>query len=231
MILDWFYPRRCPVCDEPVTPCGALFCDVCRPKLRYVEEPRCFKCGKKLLREEDEYCHDCSARPHFYERGYCLYEYESVRKSLYRFKYDGRQEYAESYAEDMVAHLRAEIAAWKADALVPVPLHAKRMRSRGYNQAGELAKAIGRRMSLPVAEDLIYRRKCTIPQKELDNSARQNNVKNAFIIGQNDVKYSNIIVVDDIYTTGSTIDAVSRTLLQAGVSRVTFLTLAVGNGL
>ncbi len=231
MILDWFYPRRCPVCDEPVNPYGKLFCDRCRATLRYVEEPRCFKCGKRLQREEDEYCHDCSSRPHFYTRGFGLYEYESVRKSLYRFKYDGRQEYAESYGEDLVNHLRQEILAMRADALVPVPLHRARLRERGYNQAEVLARAIGKRLSIRVDSDLIIRQKSTIPQKKLDNSERQNNVKNAFIINKNDVKYNNIIVVDDIYTTGSTIDAVARILLRAGAAQVYFLTLAVGNGL
>ena len=219
------------MCDEPVTPGGGLVCSGCAGAFRPITEPRCLKCGKKLSREEEEFCKDCRDNPHYYEYGFCLYEYASVRESLYRFKYEGREEYAGFYARQMALFLKEEIAGMHPEAIVPVPLHRKRLRMRGYNQAEVLAVALGKFLGIPVKSDLVKRVKMTIPQKKLDNTARRNNVKNAFIITENIVKLNNVIVVDDIYTTGSTVDAVAKVLKKAGVSRVFFLTLAVGNGL
>ena len=118
------------------------------------------------------------------------------------------------------------------DVIVPVPLHLRRQRSRGYNQAACLAKALGRSLHLPVEEKLVKRVKNTVPMKRLNPAERQNNLKKAFIIGRNDVKlYDRIILVDDIYTTGTTLDEIAALLKAHGVSEVYCVTLACGSGL
>lgn len=157
--------------------------------------------------------------------------YQSVAGSLYRFKYAGRQEYARFYAEAIVEKLGEAIRAWKSDALVPVPIHRTRRRERGYNQAELLAREIGRRMDIPVDSHVIRRVKKTLPQKQLDDAERQNNLKRAFKIERNDVKLERVIIVDDIYTTGSTIDACAAELKRAGVEKVYFITAAIGKEL
>ena len=118
----------------------------------------------------------------------------------------------------------------KADAIIPVPLHYKRMRQRGYNQAKLFAEALGKAWNIPVKHRLVVRHKNTQPLKQLNPAQRQNNLKKAFKLAQNDVKLKTIIIVDDIYTTGSTIDSVARVFLQAGVHKVFFVTLAIGKG-
>lgn len=223
------FPRRCPVCDRPVKPAGKKICDSCRGKLRFVQEAHCMKCGKPLLQGTEEYCTDCRGKRHEFIQGRSLYEYESAAASIYRFKYAKRREYAEFYGEELSKRFGEMIKRWKADAIVPVPIHEARRKERGYNQAELLAKQLGRSLKLPVKDDLIVRMKKTIPQKELNALQRQNNLKRAFKISKNDVKLSTIIVVDDIYTTGSTVDEMARVLKQAGVERVYVLTLAIGS--
>lgn len=230
-IKELLFPRRCPVCDRPVKPAGALICAECTKKLKYVKEPVCMKCGKALRKKEQEYCFDCSHKKQEYDRGLSLYQYGSIRETVYRFKYGGRQEYAAFLGREMAKHLGRQILSWKPDALVPVPLHAKRLRKRGFNQAQLLAEELGRQLGIPVADDWILRIKNTAPQKLLDGRERQNNLKKAFIIGQNDVKLNTIVIIDDIYTTGSTVNEIALLCRQHGVKRVYFAALSIGSGM
>lgn len=228
MLLDIVYPRRCPVCDKAVKPFGSLICEECEKKIKYVRAPYCQKCGKELKDKRAFFCHDCAHKEHTYDRGMALFTYRSAADSIYRFKYRGRQEYAAYYAQRMARILGERILSCHPDALVPVPIHDSKKRARGYNQAEVLAVELGRLLDIPVETKLIKRVRKTVPMKELSVGERQNNLKKAFKIRQNDVKLKTTIIIDDIYTTGSTIDAVARVLLQAGAERVYFVTLAAG---
>lgn len=229
-VLTLFYPRRCPVCDQPVKPWNALICKDCEQVPVCIEPPFCMKCGKHLNGEEKEYCRDCAARRHLFDRGRALFAYRSVSASIARFKYAGRREYAAYYANCMVKQLAAFIGDCGAQAFIPVPLHKSRLRRRGYNQAEVLARELSVLTGIPVLADWIVRVKKTAPMKDLSAQERQNNLKRAFNIRQNDVKLSTVIIIDDIYTTGSTIDAMSRELKKAGVKRIYFMALAIGKG-
>ncbi len=225
------FPRRCPVCDRPVRPFDRLICEGCRDKVTYVKAPYCMKCGKELQSDEEEYCHDCSVHKHSYDRGRAVFEYRSIARSLYGFKYSGRREYAAYYGERTAAVLGVQIKTWAPDALIPVPIHTSRKRNRGYNQAEVFAEAVGSALDIPVLSDWISRCRKTVPQKELGPAERQNNLKKAFKIIRNDVKLNTIVIIDDIYTTGSTIDAVAECARAAGVQKVYFVALAIGKGM
>lgn len=229
--LSLLYPRRCPVCDEPVKPWNALICRECEAALTYIKPPRCMKCGKHIGDDGKEYCADCAVGGHFYDSGRALFSYQGVSPSIARFKYHGRREYAAFYAACMAEALGDFIRDCKADAFVPVPLHKSRQRARGYNQAEVLARELSALTGVPVCGDLVERTKKTVPMKELPAAERQNNMKKAFKILRNDVKLDTVIIIDDIYTTGSTIDAMSRELKKAGVKRIYFMTLAIGRGI
>ncbi len=231
MLLDLIYPRRCPVCDKAVKPFGSLICEECKTKVIYVRAPYCQKCGKPLKDKRAVFCYDCAHKEHYFDRGMALFAYKSVADSIYRFKYQGRQEYAAYYAQRMACILGKRILALEPDALVPVPIHRDRKRARGYNQAEALAKELGRILNIPVETEFIKRVRKTAPMKELSVGERQNNLKKAFKICYNDVKLSTIIIVDDIYTTGSTIDAIAYQMRQAGIKNIYFVTLAIGNGI
>lgn len=230
-LIELLFPRRCPICDRPVDKMGKYICKNCKPKIRYVKSPYCFKCGKPLKDNAREYCTDCQKAAHLFDRGRAMYEYETVKEAIYRFKYEGRKEYATFFGRQMAGKFSQEISEWKPDALIPVPLHKDRLKERGYNQSALLARELGNVLNIPVNEEIVCREKPTVPQKELNGKERENNLKNAFKIRQNDVKLKTIIVVDDIYTTGSTMNAIAQCLKEAGVQKVFFVSLAVGRGI
>lgn len=226
--LGLLFPLRCPVCDRPVRFPGKDICPECEGRLVLIREPRCCRCGKQLAQMEREYCRDCRTKKHLYDRGIALYTYESSRRMLYRMKYGGRSEYAGFLGHAMAKHLGERILSWKPDALVPVPLHPKRRKKRGYNQAEVLAESLGSKLGIPVLTDYIVRTVNTLPQKAVEGGLRKNNLKNSFKIVQNDVKLITIVIIDDIYTTGSTIDAVAGECRRAGVRNIYFAVLAAG---
>ncbi len=236
-VLDFFYPKRCPVCDG-VLPAfefregrikrGPLIHRQCHRKIKYIRGTTCLKCGKPLSEDTEEYCEDCRRIKHSFTRGYAVFSYRSISGSIYRFKYMGRQEYAGFYARATEKLLGDKLRKLGIDAVVPVPMYRGKELKRGYNQAGVYAKALCREMGLPFYPDVIVRVKNTVPMKELDLRRRRNNLKKAFNIVQNDVKFRCVLIIDDIYTTGSTIDEIAHEFLMAGVERVYFLALSIG---
>lgn len=226
-ILRLLFPLRCPVCDGIVR-VQEKICRECMGGLKLLTPPWCMKCGKKLS-EPGEYCSDCRKRKHEFVRGRGLYEYGSAATSIYRFKYGGRREYADFYGGQIADFLGDFIRKVRPDVLIPIPLHRKRMAARGYNQAELLAGALGRHMGIPVCSDILVRVKNTLPLKYENPKERQNNLKKAFNIARNDVKLKRVILIDDIYTTGSTIDEAARTLKEAGAGEVYFIALACGS--
>ena len=231
-IIDWMgdmlYPPRCPICDRVGKLGDRGICSECMHKTKYILPPRCMKCGKHIEDVSEEYCGDCAKGVHYYVRGRSLFAYKDIAKSLYRFKYKGRREYALVYGREMAYFLGDMIRDWKADALVPVPLYKTRERRRGYNQAELLAGVLGKELGIPVNKDLVKRIENTMPLKMLNPEERLNNLKKAFILMENGVKLKRVIVVDDIYTTGSTIDALAQVLLEWGAEEIFFVTLAIG---
>ena len=160
-----------------------------------------------------------------------MFPYEYIRPSLYRFKYGGRKEYAVFYGRQMAVCFWEKQKMWKAQGLVPVPLHKRKQKKRGYNQAELIARELSVHWGIPVITNLVVRTKNTRPMKEIVGTDRQNNLKKAFKLGVNDVKLNTIIIIDDIYTTGSTIDAVAKVCREAGIANVYFLTVSIGYGL
>lgn len=230
-IAGLLFPRRCPVCHDAVEESGELACKICRTRLPYVREPFCLKCGKPLLSEEREYCGDCRRKKHMFRQGRAPFVYDKLmRESIARFKYGGRREYASFYAEEILRKCAREAVLWKAEVLVPIPLHPSRRKKRGYNQAALLARELSRRCEIPVDEKLLLRTRKTRAQKELNDQERLMNLKNAFSVRKGNVPYKNIILIDDIYTTGSTIDEAARILRENGAQTVFFLCICVGRG-
>lgn len=228
LLGDFLFPVRCPVCDEVVPRWEQGICCECLKSIRYVEPPRCLKCGKHIEGQAEEYCPDCKERTHFYKQGRALFYYKDVAKSIYRYKYKGRKAYAKVFAGEMCYYLGDYIKSLKADAIIPVPLYKGKERRRGYNQATLLARIMGEKLDIPVEEKLVVRNKNTRPLKLLNPEERLNNLKKAFILMENGVKLKRVIIIDDIYTTGSTIDTLAELLVKCGIDEVYFVTLAIG---
>ena len=232
-LIGIMYPRRCPICGNIVIPKSESACVKCRLKLNPIQEPRCKKCSKPLLNEEQEYCFDCQRQQHHYEKGYAVYTYEeSIKDSLIQYKFYGKREFAKFYVESIISELGDKLLRLQPDVIVPVPLHKRKLRIRGFNQAELLAKGIGDALSIPLHTDWLERVKYTTPQKKLNDKERLRNLERAFLCraDTNDIIGKCILLVDDIYTTGSTIEACTRVLLQAGCSKVYFVTICIGKG-
>lgn len=228
-ILEILYPRKCPVCGRIISPKGALICPPCRKRVSFITEPRCKKCGKALMFEEKEFCENCSHQEHRFIYGVALMDYDSVsRKILSDLKYQNRRDNADYVAAEMALRLSENIRAMEPDALIPVPVHPRRRRVRGFNQAELLAKRLGERLEIPVRTDLLARVKNTRPQKELGSLGRLNNLLSAFAVKRWDEELKRVVLVDDIYTTGSTAEACTRALLAAGAQKVFVVSAAIG---
>ena len=228
-IFSLLFPARCTICDG-VLPIGQEgICTRCRSGIQYLNDPLCYKCGKPI-KEEEEYCYDCSRKSHWFKEAAALFPYAYIRPSLYRFKYNGRQEYGRFFANQMAIRLTDKVRRWKPQALVPVPMYHRKKRIRGYNQAEILARELSRIWNIPMLENLVVRVKNTRPMKETDGTERQNNLKKAFKLAKNDVKLNTIIIIDDIYTTGSTVDAIAKVCREGGISTIYVLSVSIGHG-
>lgn len=236
IILDMLYPVRCPVCTGIVTPKDRNICVSCEMKLHFISEPRCKKCSKPIDQDQKEYCSDCERKNYHYEHGYSVWVYDAVlKKSISDFKYRHKKEYAKYFIQEAVKRYGDKIRQLAPDALVPVPIHKSKYRDRGYNQAEILAAGIGSELNIPVIPDLLIRNRKTLPQKQLSDKERLRNLREAFefnkAYGQNyHRKLNSLLLVDDIYTTGSTIEACTNVLKQNGISHVYFITLCIGKG-
>lgn len=227
-ILSLLYPDRCPFCGNLSD--GGL-CPDCREKLTYIEEPRCMRCGKPLDDEKQEYCYDCEHHSHFFERGYSLWLHQgAVKQSVYQFKYHNRRIYSSFFAKELLSKYEKSIIRWRISVIIPIPLSRKKQKQRGYNQAELIAVCIGKYMGIPICTDGLRRVKDTKPQKQLSVRERRSNMMHAFCWEKELLHGENILLIDDIYTTGNTIDAAAAELRRAGACKVYFLTISIGQG-
>lgn len=153
-----------------------------------------------------------------------------MKESIYRFKYSNRREYAEFYARETAKIYSGWVKSKGIEVIIPIPIHYKKKQQRGYNQAELYAKELGKILRIPVVDSVLERVINTTPQKELDDKQRRKNLKKAFKIKADSVQWKKVLVVDDVYTTGSTIDAAAVLLHNAGVERVYFLSITIGKG-
>ena len=225
-ILWIFYPKRCCFCGKVSE---TEVCLLCKEKIFYIEEPRCKKCGRPVRYEEQEYCYECQKIKFHYNQGKSIWLHKTpVRESIYQFKYHNRRIYGEFYAKEVYRLFQRELREWRIDVIIPVPLHKRRKRLRGYNQAEIIAETLGKLADIPVNTKVVKRKKYTRPQKELSDKERKANLKDAFCVQKDWEIPQNILLIDDIYTTGSTIDTIAKCLKEKAECNVWFLTISIG---
>ena len=230
MIFKLLWPEICPFCGK-VKWNGV--CPACEKQLNKlaISQPYCMKCGKPVRRNEQEYCADCAESKHFFDRGRALWLHKPpVSTSIYQFKYHNQRVFGNYYAETMAKQFERVVCEWKPDLIIPVPLHPKRKRKRGYNQSQIIAERLGKKWGIPVNGTILRRVKNTNPQKKLDHRTRKKNLQNAFAVKGNLYGIRNVILIDDIYTTGNTINEAAKKLKETGVEIVCFLTVSIGQG-
>ena len=232
---ELLFPRRCVFCDEIVPFGQGLIHPACEEETPVLRGARCAVCARPLPRAGNKtdaiLCADCRRRKPLFDKGFSVFSYRAVAESIYRFKYAGRREYAAYYAGICARLYGSVFSSLSVQALVPVPLYPAKKKQRGYNQAEDFARALSAHVKIPVRTDLIARVRDTIPLKYLDADARRNNLKKAFIMKKNDVELKSIVIVDDIYTTGSTVNEIAALCRRNGVPHIYVLSLAIGGGL
>lgn len=223
-LVDVVFPPVCAGCGA----IGELFCSECRDRVIWIREPICDKCGRSQAAALDA-CRVCQQTPLTLHRIRTATRYEGpVAETIKKFKYSGYFALANPLADLM-------LAAWPAweepvDVVVPVPLHAARQRERGYNQAELLAQKMERELKWQVETAALKRVRRTRPQVGLNSSERHANVRGAFVTEPNLVRGRRILLIDDVHTTGATLDAAAEVLLAAGANSVSAYCLAGAGG-
>ncbi len=232
--------------DEAVFPsniycisCGSLIdgtrsyslCDECIQKIHWISGRTCDKCGKALQDDyRHEICYDCRDHQHAFIRGFSCMTYGLMeREIILDYKYNGKGYLAKKFGDILFDRISCENLS--IDVIIPVPISRRRQRSRGYNQAALMAKRLSKLWGIPMAEDMLIRQKETPLLRSLNPAEREATLQDAFKVtekGERALCMKNVLLIDDIYTTGITVDACSRALLQGGAKGTYVLTLASG---
>ncbi|MEA2781777.1 MAG: hypothetical protein QOK29_3321 [Rhodospirillaceae bacterium] len=228
-LLDLVLPPRCMACGKPVAEAGAL-CPECWSAIAFLSPPFCSRCGYPFEYElgEETLCAACRASPPVYDRARAVLRYDAgSREMLLAFKHADRLDLVPAFGR-WLARAGADLFA-EADLIAPVPLHWTRLFTRRYNQAALLAQAVAREAGGSFRPDLLIRRRRTAPQR-LGRAARARNVAGAFAVPvrrRELVEGRRVLLVDDVRTTGATLNACARALKAVGASGVDVLTLAM----
>jgi ComF family protein len=226
-LLEFFLPRMCLFCGVPVGETAVVaVCPECEAQIEWVESPLCTCCGRMFESQNgaDRVCGDCQTEPPPFARARAAALYDGpVTRAITGFKFSRQMAFLPVMQHWLKRPLCLELVA-AADFLAPVPLHPKRIKDRGFNQSLLLAQGFP---GAPVAREALIRKRHTIPQVGLKPKERQENVKGAFAVTDPArVKGKSVLLIDDLYTTGSTVKECARVLLKAGARQVEVLTVA-----
>lgn len=230
-IADLIFPPRCITCGELLEQHAPLpFCPPCMAGIRFIGSPLCPRCGTPFpaTEEEDHLCGECliTERPYAVARSVGRYE-GTLLTAIHRFKYRGK-----TGIGDLLSRIMADFAdkIWDMkvfERILPVPLHRRRLRERGFNQAVILARGLSKRFNIPLDYTLLRRDLFTPPQVGLDRKQRSVNVQGAFTVTHPErIVGRRLLLVDDVYTTGSTLTECARVLIRAKADAVAVLTMA-----
>ena len=231
-LMDIVYPRTCLVCKRHLkeTACvDNLVCMECWGKIKINPPPFCRHCGRHMENPERNICPNCVRKQLHFDRAFSPCVYEGVIKELiHAFKYQGKDYLGQTLTRLMIEFIEDyNLPIGMLDLVVPVPLHKTRLREREFNQAQILSNHIARKFNKNVLHDSLRRLRHTKTQTELEIDQRLLNVKNSFAVTKNrEIKGKNILLVDDVLTTGATCSEAAYVLKNAGANIVFVLTLA-----
>lgn len=228
------YPNVCQFCEKEIaTAKEGYVCKRCRSDIKYIEPPFCERCGKpydgsitvKFI------CSDCKSSKIYFDRARSAVGYDGiVKKALHLYKYRSALWIEPMLAQILTTTMQKDLDSSKWDSIIPVPLHFVKFNERGFNQSERLSKSISKVTAIPVNKNVLKRIKYTETQTALDKTKRSENVKNAFLVKDNSgwMNGKKIILVDDVMTTGATVNECARMLRRAGVAKIDVWTFARG---
>jgi ComF family protein len=228
---DFFFPPKCLLCgrslgenpdDHP--------CPLCLAEIKFFSHPRCPCCGLGFAETpgEDHLCSSCLTEERYFSKARALGPYEGlIVEAISRFKYLGSSRLAKVLGTLLAEYQDPDFPFSEFALILSVPLHPQRLRQRGFNQSLLLARRISRQHSVPLDFTALQRTRDTQPQTQLSGSERQKNMRGAFEVRRPEViAEKHILLIDDVFTTGATVQECSRVLLRAGAKQVDVLTLA-----
>ena len=222
-------PVYCPICGSDADGPAGL-CGDCLVGIEWIDGPCCTVCGIPFPARTalPHRCSKCLARPPAFDHARSVARYTGpVARAVHRMKFSGIERLAALLGDLILDNLPASLEPSTFSAVIPVPLHAARLRSRGFNQSLLLARRVSRGLGLPVEARLVERVRDTPSQLGLGIDDRRRNVRGAFVVREPAaVEEATLLVVDDVLTTGSTASELARTLRRAGAGSVEVLTFA-----
>jgi len=231
-VLDFLLPTSCAFCRSPVgkSPVPRL-CSTCWSDVTPLHAPVCPSCGRPfespeaLAHSPEHICGSCRKTPPKFDQALSTGLFEGpLREAIHQFKYRPCRALGKPLGRWMAEHVNVLLP---VDMIMPVPLHRTRLRTRGFNQSLLLAHQVGRHKGIRLVMDNLVRVRATRPQVELNGIERKRNVAGAFLVRRpEEVRERHILLVDDVFTTGATLEECASTLKESGASRVTALTLA-----
>jgi len=235
-LCNFVFPLDCKICKKPIRESkGYSICENCFKTIELIEHPYCIKCGKPLLPTDffkqygEILCLDCKRKKYSFEFSRSIGIYNKVlKKCIHLFKYYGEKKLAKPLGKLMVDYLlkNAEFKK-KVDLIIPVPLHKNDLIKRGFNQSVLLGKVIGDYFSIPVRERILIKKKLTPFQVNLPKKERGKNILRAFSVERpEEIKGKNILILDDVFTTGSTVEECAKELMKARTNNIFVITLA-----
>jgi len=223
--IDIIFPPRCFICEKKTN--TEIICIDCREKIKPLNPPLCRVCAREIRGKDICVCNNCRKRKVFYDKVISCFVYEEPLKSLIHLsKYKYYDYIMEFLSITMVKHILAIGFSFKDyDFITSVPTHLLRLREREYNQSNIIAKKISKFLKIPLKNGIIYCKKNRPSQSGLKKEARLKNVEDNFFVKE-DLTDKNIIIIDDVITTGSTLSECAKALKEKGANKVLGLTLA-----
>jgi len=234
-VVDAILPRHCASCGQGLRgDVQAIFCDNCWRTIRLIEPPYCPCCGRPfrspmaLAYSPEHRCGACRRRPPAFDRARALARYEGpLRQAIHLLKYQGKLHVRHPLLRLTLDHFHEHFAEPTFDAVIPVPLHPRRLMQREFNQAAVLAEGLGRHLGIVVLERALHRARWARPQVELSGDERRRNVKDAFAIPDAAlIDGKALLLVDDVFTTGATVSEAAKILKASGATQVDVFALA-----
>jgi competence protein ComFC len=235
--LNLLYPYTCENCGKEIKESkGYAICEDCLSQIKTISSPYCYQCGKPLSSlvffEEKAICSDClNEKGHFYFSRSVAYYQGVMKKCIHLLKYKKQVKLVQPLGNLMVDYLLRNntIHIREIDLIVPVPLFKEDYTRRGFNQSGLLAEYIAEYFSIPYTEHLLIKNRDNLSQVGLSKKERFNNVRHVYSINSSFEKaFTNVLLIDDIYTTGATVKACCRELKKTSLKKLSVLTLARG---
>ncbi|MFB3887356.1 MAG: ComF family protein [Thermodesulfobacteriota bacterium] len=229
-LFQFLLPPQCHCCERFLDEGPEGVCPDCLAKIHWITPPFCSVCGAPFVSQEvrNHPCSSCLTQRRYFTTARSLGAYQGpLQEAIHRWKYEGKITLTPFWERWMTEGFYRYWGRGRFDLLIPVPLHKDRLRERGFNQALLLVKALSRRTRIPYRKRVLQKVRPTLPQVSLSRVEREKEVRGSFeVAGGEDLEGKTILLVDDVYTTGATVNECSKVLRDAGAKRVDVFTLA-----